>query len=130
MDEQATARQRAALGAAFAGIGVALGAFGTHSLRDRVTPRNLEIFQTGVQYQTVHGLAIIVLAVAGVVLGRSMKVPTALMAFGIVIFGGSLYALALGAPRILGAVAPIGGASLIAAWAIAAYLLLKSATSN
>lgn len=125
MDEQATARHRAALGAALAGIGVALGAFGTHALRPRLSPRDLEIFATGVQYQTVHGLAIVVLTIAGVVLGRSMRLPVALMAFGTLIFAASLYTLALGGPRWMGAVAPLGGASLIAAWGLAAWTLLR-----
>lgn len=125
MDGEATARQRAALGAALAGLGVALGAFGTHSLRERLSPRALETFQTGVQYQTLHGLGIILLAMAGVVLGRSMKLPTGLMAFGAIVFGGSLYVLALTGIRWMGAIAPIGGASLIAAWGLAAWTLLR-----
>ena len=67
MDGEASARNRAALGAALTGIGVALGAFGTHSLRSRLTPAALETFATGVQYQTLHGVAIIALTAIKVV---------------------------------------------------------------
>lgn len=130
MDGEASSRNRAALGAALAGTGVALGAFGTHSLRPRLAPRDLEIFTTGVQYQTLHGVAIIALTTAGVALGRSMRLPTAFLAFGAIVFALSLYILSLGGLRWMGAVAPLGGLSLMIGWGLAAWTLLRRESSS
>ena len=125
MDEQASARKLAALGAALAGIGVALGAFGTHGLRPRLSYRELETWTTGVTYQTLYGLAVVALLAVGAAFGRNLLPPARLMLFGAVLFTVVLYALALGGPKWLGAVAPLGGASLIAAWGWAAVSLSR-----
>ena len=126
MDGQAAPRivgRIVALGATLAGTGVALGAFGTHALRARLSPADLAIFATGVQYQTLHGVAIVALAGA---LGARARLATTLMGAGAAVFGLSLYALALGGPRILGAVAPVGGLLLMAGWAAAVYEGVKA----
>ena len=98
-------------------LSVAAGAFGAHALREAVSARDLEIFQTAAHYQMTHALALF-----GVAWGRTRwrgdLVNYAGNAFfaGIVLFSGSLYALVLTNTRWLGAVTPFGGASLIVGW--------------
>src|SRR5688572_15815862 len=89
-------------------VGVALGAFGAHGLKDRITPDLLEVYRTGVQYHLLH--AVVLLAV---VLGRHHirwgQLVRWLLLVGIFIFSGTLYALALSGQRWLGAITPLGG---------------------
>ncbi|WP_444945935.1 DUF423 domain-containing protein [Microbulbifer sp. VTAC004] len=106
------------LAALFGASGVALGAFGAHGLRDKVTENLLEAYKTGVQYQMLHALAL--LGVALLIQNRgvhlSLTLSGAFFVFGVVFFSGSLYALALGGPRWLGPVTPVGGTLMIAGW--------------
>jgi uncharacterized membrane protein YgdD (TMEM256/DUF423 family) len=102
---------------------VALGAFGAHALRGVVDDRGLEIWHTGVEYHFWHALALFG-AVIGLPPGRARSVTIGLFALGIVLFSGSLYALALGAPRLVGLVTPVGGVAFIVGW-IAAGLSLR-----
>ncbi|MFC4764565.1 DUF423 domain-containing protein [Dyella koreensis] len=93
---------------------VALGAFGAHALRDVLDVRGSELWHTAVSYHFWHALA---LALASVVAsGRRRTVGMAAFALGIVLFSGSLYALALGAPRWFGAITPLGGVAFIVGW--------------
>lgn len=107
-----------ALGTAGAFSAVALGAFGAHALRARLEPGELAIYQTAVQYQFYHALAL-VLWELGWRFGslRSRWVPR-LFSAGIVLFSGSLYALVLTGVRALGAITPIGGLAWLIAWAL------------
>ena len=120
-------RQFAVLGAAFAFLAVALGAFGAHALEGRVEPRDLETYEIGVRYQMYHALALLFVAL---VIGRWEGAPGiwAGWAFvaGILIFSGSLYALVLTGVRGLGAVTPIGGAAFLLGWALLLWHLLRS----
>lgn len=106
------------IAAAVAGASaVALGAFGAHALRDMLDERSLAAWRTAVDYQFWHALALL----AAGLLARDrpsspLRVAAVAFALGIVLFCGSLYALALGAPRVLGAVTPLGGVAFIAAW--------------
>lgn len=108
-----------AIAAAFGGLAVVFGAFASHALRDRLSDRALEIWETGTKYQMYHALALLGVAL---LLSRSATLPTPLLvsgwAFiaGIVIFSGSLYALALSGIKILGAITPFGGVALIVGW--------------
>ena len=102
----------------FGALGVALGAFGAHALRDIVSPSLLVTFETGVRYQMYHALALLGVVVA---LGHWPQSNLALWAgwlfvAGIVIFSGSLYALALSGQRWLGDVTPLGGVAFISGW--------------
>ncbi len=99
-----------ALGALNAAIAVAAGAFAAHALRPRLEARALEVFETGARYQMYHAFAIII---AGLVAAR-----TAGWVFqaGIVLFSGSLYALALTDVKALGAITPFGGLAFLAGW--------------
>ena len=111
-----------ALGSLSALIGVAAGAFGAHALKARLAPELLIAFETGVRYQLVHSLAL--LAVAWAVVrwpGRATMFAGVLFLAGIVLFSGSLYALALTGSRALGIVTPFGGAAFIAGWACLAW---------
>ena len=99
-------------------IGVALGAFGAHGLRTRLSAEMLAVFETGVRYQMYHALAILIVALAAARLdGWLIRTAGWLFTVGIVLFSGSLYALALSGITILGAVTPIGGLAFLAGWA-------------
>jgi uncharacterized membrane protein YgdD (TMEM256/DUF423 family) len=101
------------------GLGVALGAFGAHGLRDRVEERLLETFQTAVQYQMIHTLALLIVAIMMLQSGRNLTLDIAAGGFvvGILLFSGSLYGLVLTDLRWLGPVPPLGGLCFIAGWA-------------
>lgn len=105
----------AAIGAWLGLIGVAAGAFGAHALRTRLDAAHLQIFETAVRYQMIHGLALLL---AGFTLrpSRSRGAAVALFASGTLVFSGSLYGLALGAPRWVGVLTPFGGLGLMGGW--------------
>ena len=107
------------LGAANAFVAVACGAFGAHALRDRLSPNLLAVWQTGVQYHLAHAFALLFVALLADRLPDRRLVPAAgwLFAAGIVLFSGSLYALALSGVRGLGAVTPLGGVCFLFGWA-------------
>ncbi len=103
--------------AVFAALAVALGAFGAHALRDRLGPKRLATFQTGVQYHFYHTFAL--LAVATVSVWRSEPEWTIagwLFAIGIILFSGSLYGLSTTQKRAFGPITPLGGLCFIAGW--------------
>lgn len=115
-----------AAGAAAAFLAVAAGAFGTHALQARLSPARLATWELATRYQMVHALALLALAWAST---HWPRFPATLaggaMLVGIVVFCGTLYALALGAPRWFGAITPIGGVALLVAWAAAAIGALR-----
>ena len=115
-----------AIGAGLALVGVAAGAFATHGLEGRLSADALATFETGVRYQIYHALALLALAWAGRQWPHGLwDVSGWLFVAGIALFSGSLYALALGGPRWLGAVAPLGGTSLLAGWALSVVAALR-----
>ena len=97
---------------------VALGAFGAHALKGRLTPDALALWQTAVNYHAWHALALLATSTLMLNLGdrRALRFAASCFAAGIILFSGSLYALALDAPRGLGAVTPFGGVAFIAGW--------------
>jgi len=107
------------IGALAGAVGVALGAFGAHALRSRVSPEMLAVFETGVRYQMYHALALVALAALEPRLGGGHSVAAAGWAFttGIVLFSGSLYALALTGTTTFGIVTPFGGLAFLVGWA-------------
>jgi uncharacterized membrane protein YgdD (TMEM256/DUF423 family) len=115
-------RPTLAAGAVLAGTAVALGAFGAHALKATLSAEALGWWQTGVQYQMWHGLALVALAATG---DARLKLPSILLAAGALLFSASLYAMALGAPHWLGAVTPLGGLAMIAGWALAAWRVIR-----
>jgi uncharacterized membrane protein YgdD (TMEM256/DUF423 family) len=115
-----------AIGAILMALGVMLGAFGAHALKDRLDAYSLDVYQKAVFYHFIHALGILIVArTAG--LGQSASnTVCALLLAGIVLFSGSLYLLALTGTRALGAVTPFGGLAFIAAWLLLAYHLLRA----
>jgi uncharacterized membrane protein YgdD (TMEM256/DUF423 family) len=107
-----------AAGAALGALGVALGAFGAHGLRTFLPAEALGWWQTGVQYQMWHALALVALGLAG---RPETRLPALLLGAGAAIFSGSLYLMALTGARWLGAVTPAGGLLMIAGWLILAW---------
>ncbi|MBI2712314.1 MAG: DUF423 domain-containing protein [Bdellovibrio sp.] len=115
------------IGAMSAFFGVVLGAFGGHFLKERLTEKAFSIYQIGIQYQMWHALALILLGVWGASQG-SMDTSWPGMAFsaGIVLFSGSLYALALTDLHFLGMITPLGGVSFLVGWIGFAFLAFRS----
>jgi uncharacterized membrane protein YgdD (TMEM256/DUF423 family) len=106
-------------------LAVALGAFGAHGLQARLADvadgaKRLGWWQTAAHYHLMHALA---LGLVAFVVARAPVARFAGIAFvvGSLLFAGSLYVMALGGPRWLGAVTPLGGLSLLAGWAILAW---------
>ena len=106
------------LGSVFAFLAVALGAFGAHALKKSLTADQLAIYQTGVQYQAIHALALLIVGILAIVLKEPGKLKIAgwLFAIGIAIFSGSLYALAISGEKWLGAITPLGGVCFLVGW--------------
>jgi len=117
-----------ALGAALGACGVVLGAFGAHALRLRLAPEALALWNTATQYLFWHALGVLAVGLACALLpgSPSLRVAGAALATGIVLFSGSLYLLALGAPRGIGAITPFGGLAFIAGWAALALAALRA----
>lgn len=105
------------LAALFGFSGVALGAFAAHGLKGRLSVEYLAVFHTGVQYQLVHALALLAVALLGAQLpGRLLAAAGSLFALGILLFSGSLYLLALSGIGKLGIITPFGGLAFLAGW--------------
>ncbi len=117
-----------AIAAALGGISVILGAFASHALKDKLSDRALEIWETGTKYQMYHALALILVAL---LLNRLSTDSTPLIIAGYsfiagtVLFSGSLYALSLSGIKILGAVTPLGGVGFITGWICLAIAALS-----
>jgi uncharacterized membrane protein YgdD (TMEM256/DUF423 family) len=121
------ARRCIAAGAMLMLAGVILGAFGAHLLEGRVAARQLASYQTGVTYQLLHALGLVLVGLVGQAAGVATRLrwSARLMLAGIVFFSGSIYLMTAGAPRWLGAVAPLGGLSFMAAWLLLAWHALR-----
>lgn len=116
-----------ALGAGLAFIAVAAGAFGAHALAARLTPDRLATWETAARYHMYHALALFVVAWASSRWpGGTVNVAGWLFVVGILIFSGSVYALALGSPRWFGAITPLGGVCFLAGWALLAWTALRA----
>ena len=111
-----------AVGALDAGLAVAAGAFGAHALRSRLEPRALEIFETAARYQMYHALAILFCALVAT---SGARTAGWIFQAGIVVFSGSLYALALSDVKWLGAITPIGGLAFLVGWVYLAVSALR-----
>lgn len=115
-------------GALYGFLGVALGAFGAHALKARLSAEMLAVWRTAVEYQVWHALAL--LAVGTLLRAGdlpALKFSGSCLLAGVLLFSGSLYALTLSGFKLLGAVTPLGGLLLLAGWAGLAWAALKSA---
>jgi uncharacterized membrane protein YgdD (TMEM256/DUF423 family) len=114
------------LGTVLAGVGVALGAFAAHGLRNTLSAADLATFEVGVRYHMYHALGLLAVAWA---MSRwpESNLNAAGWAFiaGIVIFSGSLYILSIFGIRWLGAITPIGGLAFLIGWAILAWSVAR-----
>lgn len=123
-------RTIACTAAVFGGLGVIAGAFGAHALKATLGADRIVLWQTAVDYQIWHALALLALAALAPGLDvRPLRLAGALLALGIVLFSGSLYLLALGAPRTLGLVTPFGGLALIGGWLALGWASLRRSAS-
>ena len=116
-DLHASRRQAGIAACLFAGMAVLAGAFGAHALRDRLGADAIAIWRTAVDYQFWHALALLGIAVLAVEPTPALRWATRAFVIGIILFSGSLYALALGAPRVIGLLTPFGGLAFVAGWA-------------
>lgn len=117
-----------AWGAVLMALSVAIGAFGAHMLEGRISADEMAVYETGVHYHMIHGIAVIITGLAAGLFGESRKLFWAGVLFiaGVLIFSGSLYVLSLSGIKWLGAITPIGGVSFIAGWLV----LMSSAWSG
>jgi uncharacterized membrane protein YgdD (TMEM256/DUF423 family) len=113
--------------AIFALLSVVLGAFGAHALKTRISADMLGVFQTGVQYQFYHALALLVVGMMMKQMPSSLLMWAAgMMITGVVFFSGSLYGLAITGQKWLGPITPLGGVCLIIGWLLVIVSLFKS----
>jgi uncharacterized membrane protein YgdD (TMEM256/DUF423 family) len=98
-------------------LGVATGAFGAHALKSRLTPEMLAVWHTAVLYHLLHAAVLLALALFAKASGTDIRWGARCFLLGILLFSGSLYALALSGIRPLGAVTPLGGLAFLAGWA-------------
>ena len=117
-----------AIGAALMALAVGMGAFGAHGLRDRLDAYSMTVYEKAVFYHFVHALGILLVALlartSGITPARQARVAWPLL-IGIIVFSGSLYALAVTGVRMLGAITPIGGLAFIIGWLVLVYEALR-----
>jgi uncharacterized membrane protein YgdD (TMEM256/DUF423 family) len=118
-----------ALGALNAFLAVAAGAFGAHALKARLSVDLQAIFETGARYHMYHALGLVAVGLLAAVRPNAGLLSASgwCLQVGILLFSGSLYALALSGVRALGAVTPLGGLSFLAGWALLALAAWRSA---
>ena len=109
-------------------LAVAMGAFGAHALKKTLTPDLMAIYETAVHYHVYHALGLIAIGLLALHLPATTLLRWAgvLMAAGLVLFSGSLYALSLSGIRWLGAITPIGGTAFLAAWSLLAIAVMRA----
>ena len=114
-------------GALLSSLSVGIGAFGAHALKGKLTPEDAVIFETATKYLTHHSLGLICLSL---LMSRidsvSLKIAAPMLALGVLVFSGSLYTLIWSGQRWYGAITPIGGVLMIAAWLLAGWAALSA----
>ena len=109
-------------------LAAALGAFGAHALKSRLSPEMLAVWHTGIEYHVFHALGLLAIGLVAIQLPGSalLRWSGRLMLAGIVLFSGSLYALALTDERWVGAFTPIGGLAFLSAWVLFVAAVLRA----
>ena len=109
-------------------LAVALGAFGAHGLKARISPELLAVYQTAVQYHTTHTLALLAVGILAHWLPSSIQLQWAgwLFLVGIILFSGSLYLLSAAGLGWLGAITPIGGTAFLAGWILLGVVAFRA----
>lgn len=118
------------VGALLGLLGVAAGAFGAHGLRAHVSAADLDIWRTAAHYQQVHAAVLVAIGLGARTRTRALSASAWLFVLGVLVFSGTLYAMVLGGPRILGAVTPVGGLALMSGWCALALHGLGRAKSR
>lgn len=113
-------------GGLFGFLAVALGAFGAHGLEGRLDTKAVSWWETATLYAMVHAVLLTGLGLAKRAGVNGMDLPALAFAIGIFLFAGTLYAMALGAPRWLGAITPLGGIALLIGWCALIWSGLKA----
>ena len=123
----ATAKLFLTLGSISGGLAVMIGAFGAHGLKDKLTEKMLANYMTGVEYHFYHTFALLAVGLLAMHFQpRLLSASGWSFTIGILIFSGSLYAMAMTGITRLGAITPIGGLLFIAGWVLLALAVLKS----
>jgi uncharacterized membrane protein YgdD (TMEM256/DUF423 family) len=119
----------AAWGALLVALAVAIGAFGTHTLGDRLPPARLDTLDTAIRYHFIGALGLLLVSALAQARGAeavgAMRFAAGLLLAGTTIFSGTLYGLVAGGPGWLGAITPLGGLALVSAWLTVAYSYLR-----
>lgn len=105
--------------------GVALGAFGAHGLKQYAGSYAIDIWHTATLYLFIHALGLFGIGILTHLTSHQLNRPAIIMQLGIILFSGSLYAMALGAPKWLGAITPLGGVLFIISWLIFALTISR-----
>jgi uncharacterized membrane protein YgdD (TMEM256/DUF423 family) len=114
-------------GCLFALLAVGAGAFGAHALSARIPAERLATYEIAVRYQMYHALGLLALAWATTRWSAgALNAAGWLFIVGIIVFSGTLYGIALGGPRWLGAITPIGGVCFLAGWAACMWAVLRT----
>ena len=114
------------IGALLSALGIALGAFGSHSLKTKLNPEELVIYDIATRYLMYHTLGIISLGILAFNVPESVvEVPVILMLIGIVLFSGSLYLISIKGYTKLGVITPLGGTAFIVSWVLLAINIFR-----
>ena len=114
------------IGALLSALGIALGAFGSHSLKTKLNPDELVVYDIATRYFMYHALGIISLGILAFNVPESVvEVPVILMLIGIVLFSGSLYLISIKGYTKLGVITPLGGTAFIVSWVLLAINIFK-----
>lgn len=107
-------------------LAVALGAFGAHALKKKLSEEMMKIYQTGIQYHIAHALGLLLLGLISAQIESTSLIMLAgwFLFAGIILFSGSLYALSLSGIRKLGAITPLGGVAFLAGWVLMAIAVI------
>ncbi|MFV0376406.1 MAG: DUF423 domain-containing protein [Mangrovibacterium sp.] len=96
---------------------VIIGAFGAHGLKSRISPDMLQVYKTGVEYHFCHALGLLAIGILALQApSKYLKLAAIFISAGLLLFSGSLYALAITGVKWIGAITPLGGLSFIAGW--------------
>jgi uncharacterized membrane protein YgdD (TMEM256/DUF423 family) len=112
----------------FLAAAVAIGAFGAHGLKAHLSTEMLTVYKTGVEYHFYHALGLLLVGVLAVLMPNVyLKWSAIFLSVGIILFSGSLYALAISGIKGLGVITPLGGLSFIAGWVMLFIAVWKNA---
>ena len=115
-----------AIGAILSGIGILFGAFGSHSLKSKLSPEQLMVFDIATRYLMYHAIGIFCIGILGYSVPESaVKIPVIIMLVGILLFSGSLYLISIKGFTKLGIITPIGGTAFIVSWVLLALNIYK-----